>query len=176
MKSGKLLYLRAVEESDLSLFKEWRNNENLKKFFREYLELNEVSQQIWYENSVNKDNKTIMFSIVDIDSSELIGCCGLTYINWVNRNADFSFYIGRDIAYIDNDGYAIEAARILLDYGFNQINLHKIWTEIYEFDSVKEDFLSNLGFTKDAELRDNYFYDGKYWKSLIFSLLKSEYK
>ena len=175
MKKGRNVQLRSVEYKDLNQLKVWRNYEGFKKNFRESLEINDYKQQKWFENEVNNNPRTLMFSIIDSVTDELLGCCGLTYINWINRNADFSFYYGKDYEYIDGDGLSIEAAKILLDYGFNQLNLHKIWTEIYEFDSVKRDFLIELGFTKDAELRDNYYYDGKYWNSHIYSYIKSEF-
>ena len=176
MKTGELVKLRTVEQKDLEQLKNWRNREEFKKHFREYLELNDLNQIEWFENEVNKSNRTIMFSIVDAGTDNLIGCCGLTYINWVYRNADFSFYIGKDDLYIDELGYSIEAAKILLDYAFNQLNLHKIWTEIYEFDNQKKKFLRLLSFNLDAKLREHYFYDGRWWDSLIFSLLKEEFK
>lgn len=175
MKKGQKVILRAVEPKDLQQLKEWRNYEYFKRNFREYLDINDYRQNKWYENEVNNNSSTIMFSIVSLITDELLGCCGLTYINWINKNADFSFYYGKNLEYIDNEGLSLEAANILLDYGFNQLNLHKIWTEIYEFDQLKRDFLNNIGFSKDAEIRDNYYYDGKYWSSYIYSILKKEF-
>jgi len=171
MKKGNLVILRAIEESDLTLLRMWRNEENFKKHFREYLEISELAQRKWYEEDVNNNSKVIMFAIVDSSNSKLIGCCGLTYINWINRNADFSIYVGKDLLYIDDDGYAFEAAQLLIDYGFNQIGLKKIWTEIYEFDNLKDVFLRGLGFEIDGRLRSNYFYDGRWWDSLIYSII-----
>ena len=80
-----------------------------------------------------------MFGIVSNNSQELLGVCGLCYINWVHRYADLSLYIGKDDVYIDEEpgGYAWESLDLLFEYGFNQLNLHKIWTEIYAFDEKK---------------------------------------
>jgi RimJ/RimL family protein N-acetyltransferase len=171
MKKGNFVILRAIEKSDLPLLRTWRNEENFKKHFREYLEISDLAQQKWYEEDVNNNSRIIMFAIVDSNNSQLVGCCGLTYINWVHRNADFSFYMGKDLSYIDDEGYALEAAQLLIDFGFNQIGLKRIWTEIYEFDFLKDKFLNEIGFQLDGRLRSNYFYDGKWWDSLIYSLL-----
>jgi hypothetical protein len=75
--------------------------------------------------------------------------------------------------YVD-DIFAQDAVKILLNYGFNELGLNKIWTEIYEFDSMKIEFLQKNGFKKDGQLRENYFYDGKWWDSFIFSLLRKD--
>jgi hypothetical protein len=113
-----------------------------------------------------------MFTIVDLSTNEVIGACGLLYINWIIRSADFSFYIGKDELYIDEQGYAEESAKLLIEYGFNQLNLHKIWMELYEFDELKINFFKDkFLFKVDGILRDNCFENGKYWNSLLISLL-----
>jgi RimJ/RimL family protein N-acetyltransferase len=112
-----------------------------------------------------------MFSIKSVDSNKLLGCCGLCYINWIHRNADLSIYIGWENAYIDEEGFAEESCKLLQDYGFNQLGLHRIWTEIYEFDEKKKKLYEKLNFHVDGILRDNYYYDGKWWNSYMFSIL-----
>ena len=76
----------------------------------------------------------------------------------------------------DDQGYAEEAARLLIQYGFSNLNLHKIWMELYEFDNKKLKFFAGLGFHVDGTLRDNCFEDGRYWNSKIISLLSAEYQ
>jgi hypothetical protein len=175
MKKGDLIYLTAVGEGDLKQLKDWRNIEKFKKHFREYRDLNDVMQRKWFENNVSNDPTTIMFSIRRISDNKLLGACGLCYINWIHRHADLSLYIGDNEAYIDDEGFAKESCEILFDYGFYQLGLNKIWSEIYEFDSKKNELYNSLGFQLDGRLRQNYFYDGKWWDSLIISVLKSEY-
>jgi RimJ/RimL family protein N-acetyltransferase len=171
---GQFVYLAAIERSDLIQLKEWRNNSNFRKNFREYREINDINQEIWFDKIVNNDKSTIMFSIRDIQDNSLIGCCGLCYINWIHRYADLSFYIGKENLYVD-DRYAPDAVDTLIRYGFNELGLNKIWTEIYEFDSEKINFLQKHGFKKDGQLRENYFYDGRWWDSFVFSILSKNF-
>ena len=135
MLKGKYVGLRAIEESDLSQLLLWRNQPNYRRFFREYRELSQTNQRNWFDSKVLNDKSTEMFSIVDINTGELLGACGLCYIDWINRNADFSIYIGKDDLYID-EKYAIEAAQIMMKYGFEELNLHRLWSEIYSFDEL----------------------------------------
>jgi RimJ/RimL family protein N-acetyltransferase len=175
MIKGHIVFLSAVERSDLEQLKEWRNNYDFRKNFREYREINNENQEIWFNKTVVNDKNTIMFSIRDIQNNELLGCCGLCYINWIHRYADLSFYIGKGNSYVDVK-YAPDAVKTLIKYAFNEIGLNKIWTEIYTFDNKKIEFLQNLGFKKDGQLRENYFYDGQWWDSIILSLLCREYR
>ncbi len=175
MIKGTLVDLRAVEREDLKTMRDWRNNFEFRKNFREYRELNMEMQNKWFEKFVVGDNNTLMFIIERLGDSKPIGACGLVYINWLVRSADLSFYIGEGNAYIDSKGYADEALNLLVSYAFGQLNMHKLWTELYEFDSKKIEFYEKHKFKKDAVLRDNCFEDGRYWNSYIYSLIQDEF-
>lgn len=176
MYKGDKIYLDAVNKEDLTKLMYWRNLPEYRKYFREYRELNLDMQQRWYESKVLNDNSTEMFAIRINDSKELVGCCGLCYINWVHRNSDLSLYIGWKESYIDNQGFAEEACRLLFNYGFKELGLQKIWTEIYCFDEKKLALYKKIGFHIDGELRNQYYYDGKWWNSYMLSLLTNEWE
>lgn len=176
MLTGKKIYLCALEREDLPCLMEWRNREEFRKHFREYREINSDMQKKWYEEKVLKDPGTIMFAIRSIETNELLGCCGLCYINWVHRNSDLSLYIGKDNAYIDDLGYAEESCRLLFDYGFLELGLKKIWSELYEFDERKISLYQKLGMQVDGTLRCQYYYDGKWWDSRLLSILDDEWR
>ena len=83
-----------------------------------------------------------MFSIIELESDRLLGACGLCYIDWINKNADFSIYIGADNLYID-DNFAPDAGSIMARYGFEELGLHRLWAEIYDYDDLKKNLLKN---------------------------------
>jgi len=175
MQKGQKVYLCAVEKEDIKKLLDWRNNEDFRKHFREYRELNMTQQEKWFQDKVNNDPTTLMFSIKRLSDNELLGCCGLVYINWAHRHADLSLYIGWNNTYIDEEGYAEEACRLLFDYAFKSLDLNKMWTEIYVFDVKKKRLYDKLGMKVDGVLRQNYFYDGKWWDSYIISILASDW-
>jgi RimJ/RimL family protein N-acetyltransferase len=177
MLRGKKVGLRKVQRGDLDSLMKWRNDDTYRQYFREYRELNLDDQVKWYEKLVLQDQGTLMFSIIDLTSQELVGACGLCYINWVQRNADLSLYIGKDGIYIDTSvgGYAWDSMEVLFRYAFEELNLYKIWTEIYTIDEKKKELFETFGMNRDAILRDNYFYRGKYINSYIYSMLQPEF-
>lgn len=176
MLTGEKVFLCALEREDLSRLMNWRNQKEYRKHFREYREINSDMQKAWYEEKVLKDPGTIMFAIRSADTGELLGCCGLCYINWVHRNADLSLYIGKDNVYIDDQGYAEESCRLLFDYGFLELGLEKIWSELYEFDEKKTVLYQKLGMQIDGMLRRQYYYDGRWWDSRLLSILRDDWK
>lgn len=167
MLKGKYVGLRAIEESDLSQLLLWRNQPNYRRFFREYRELSQTNQRNWFDSKVLNDKSTEMFSIVDVNTGELLGACGLCYIDWINRNADFSIYIGKDDLYID-EKCAIEAAQIMMKYGFEELNLHRLWSEIYSFDEAKKVMFDRLGFKLEGVHKETHWTEGKWCDSLFY--------
>lgn len=175
MIKGSLTGLRALEKDDLSQLMQWRNKPEFRKFFRETTEINTANQLQWFESVTSKDSIHKMFAIIKLDSNELMGVCGLCYIDWINRSADFSIYIGYDDIYID-ETYAVDASIVMKNYGFGILNLHRLWAEIYSIDESKKKLFNQLGFKLDGEFRETYWYDNKWHNSLFYSLLQSDEK
>ena len=174
MIKGRHVGLRAIEPVDLEQLLVWRNQPEFRRYFREFRELSSTHRQQWYDSKVVGDISTRMFSIVDANSGKLMGACGLCYIDWINRTADFSIYIGHDHLYID-DVYAVDAGGLLLKFGFEELALHRIWCEIYDFDEAKKEFLPRLGFTLDGRHRQTHWADGAWHDSLFYGILVDEF-
>lgn len=175
MISGEKVGLRALEREDLPALMEWRNRPDFRQYFREYRELGISNQEIWFERTVVNDRSTIMFGIVNLELGGLIGCCGLCYVNWVQRFADLSLYIGKDGVYIDDEGFAYESCALMFDYAFGELGLHRVWTEIYDFDEKKLSLYKSLGFEQDGLLRESNFHKGKWHDSRIMTLLAKDW-
>lgn len=175
MLKGKYVGLRAIEKADLPQLLEWRNKPEYRRFFREYRELNSEQQNKWFESQAYNNPSIRMFAIEDLSNGKLLGACGLCYIDWVNRNADFSIYIGADDIYID-DRYAVDTGLIMIKYGFEELNLHRLWAEIYDIDEPKKKMFKTLGFTLEGTHRQTHWTEGKWVNSLFYGLLESEYK
>jgi RimJ/RimL family protein N-acetyltransferase len=135
MLEGKNVGLRQIEESDLPIFRDWRNSPYIRGYTREYRPLNMINQKRWFE-SLLTDSSDIMFAIEKRDSKEVIGCCGLTYINWkeghgedterylytsANRNGKkrdtqpmhFNFYLNTDFVNCDYIEFMLSSLNIM---------------------------------------------------------------
>ena len=173
MLKGEQVALRAIEKKDLEQLLIWRNQPEFRQYFREYRELNSENQLYWFEHVVMKDEHTRMFAIIDKSTEELLGACGLCYIDWINCNADFSIYIGKDNCYID-DLYAVDAAKIMIKYAFHELNLHRLWSEVYDFDKKKKKMFAVLGFVQEAVHKHTHWTNGNWCDSVYYRLIKGE--
>jgi len=103
----------------------------------------------------------------------LIGHCSLTHLDWIARSAEFSIYIGPPE--YSGKGLATETLQILFKYGFNTINLNKIWGETFDFNHAAIHLYQKLGFIQEGQLRQHRYDEGRYFDAFIFGLLKSDW-
>ena len=129
MLEGKEVSLRALEEEDLSVLKNWRNRKHVRKTTREYKLLNMINQKKWFE-LIHTQNppRDIIFGIVD-KKLKLVGFTALTYIDWKNRNAEISIYFAKENWQDTLQGK--NALNLIIEYGFKELNLHRLWVEIF---------------------------------------------
>lgn len=172
MIEGKFIRLRAIEKEDLKRLRDWRNESEIKKFMREHRELSMQNQMQWLE-SLAKDKNTVMFAI-ETKKGKLIGCTGLTYIDWKNSRAEVSIYIG-DKEY-KGRGYDTDTLKTLVEYGFKELNMHMLFGEIFEYNKANIGLFEKCGFKRDAVLRHRLYRDGRYWDSIFYSILDKEWK
>jgi UDP-4-amino-4,6-dideoxy-N-acetyl-beta-L-altrosamine N-acetyltransferase len=172
MIEGELARLRAVEKKDLKKLRDWRNDPDVKKFTREYRELN-IQNQLQWLDLLARDKNAVMFA-VETKKGKLIGCTGLTYIDWKNRRAEVSIYIG-DKNY-KGKGYGTDALKTLMKYSFEELNLHMLFGEIFEYNKANIKLFEKCGFKRDGVLRHRLYRDGRYQNSIFYSILEEEWK
>ena len=73
-------------------------------------------------------------------------------------------------------GYVPEAARALIDLAFKELNLHKIELSCFGYNLQSQRVAEKLGFTLEARIRDRKDTQGNRCDSLVYGLLRSEWK
>ena len=175
MIQGKFVQFRSIEVDDLPKLKDWRNNPHVKRTTREFLLLNMFNQKLWFESlHKQKPPKDIMFGIVKKKEKILIGVCGLTYIDWKNRHAELSIYLAGSKWQKRKE--TKDSVKLLLQYGFGELGLHKIFAEVYSFVQETVELYKELSFHHDGILRENVWRNGKWWDSYILSKLDTEFQ
>jgi len=173
MITGKLVTLSKPKREDMQILLDWRNNPENRKYFREYKESNLEDQLIWYEKSVMNDPSWHHFVVKPIDNQDkIIGVVLLNHIHPIYRTGEFGITLG-DEAY-RGKGYGKDMLLTLIKYGFDQLNLNRIWCEVYSNnDSIH--MYRKIGFKDEGVLRQHVYKDGQYLDSYMLGMLKSEY-
>ncbi len=73
-------------------------------------------------------------------------------------------------------GYATEAALAMVSFGFRELGLHRIsaWCIAENAASVRE--LEKVGLRPEGRLRENRYFKGRWWDTLLYGLLKGEWR
>jgi len=173
---GDDLTLRAVEAEDLDLLKTWRNTPEIRAGVREFRLLSDEHQEQWFDSLHSDRYPSHLMFIIDAnpltEQQKSIGTVGLCYIDWKNKNAEISFYIG-DKNYL-MAGYCVRALRCLIEYGFDELGLRRIWAESFEGNAGSQAVLKKLGFIEEGRCRSVLWRDGRWHDSIISARLRDD--
>lgn len=112
-------------------------------------------------------------AVVLKDSGQLIGNCGVRADSPESHEGD----LGYEIAPAHwGHGYATEAARAMLAFGFTHLGLHRIWASVLAANSGSAHVLEKLGMQREGRLRDKEWFKGRYWDTLIYAVLEPEWR
>ena len=114
------------------------------------------------------------FLLVLKDTNETIGACH--YHTWqpMHARAEIGYAVHKEEH--KNKGYMKEVIKRILDYGFNEMGLNRVEAMIGSFNEPSLKLVRSLGFVKEGLLREHYCKNGELQDSIVFSLLKKEYR
>jgi RimJ/RimL family protein N-acetyltransferase len=165
---GKKVNLRVMEKEDIPLFSEWCNN---LEFFGEFEWLPQRSRAEHEKryDAFTSDTNTKRFIIEKKDGTK-IG-------NVVHFLTGSLLEIGYEL--VPNErgkGYCTEAVKIIVDYLFLSKDLPRIQAQTDPRNVASQKVLEKAGFTKEGTLRKSYLVRGEWTDSLIYSILREEWK
>jgi ribosomal-protein-alanine N-acetyltransferase len=169
------LFLRKLDNNDVNEILELRGNPETMKYIPRPLakNLDDALEHIKMINDAIEKNTGINWAVTIKGSNKLIGLIGHYRIQPENHRSEIGYMI---LPEYQGKGYVTESVKAILEYGFNQMNLHSIEAVIDPENFASEKVLQKLGFVKEAHLVENELWDGKYWDTVIYSLLKRNFK
>lgn len=114
------------------------------------------------------------FAIVTLNDNKLIGTISLEKLDFINRTGTLGIFI-RDKDY-RNKGYGTESINLVLDYGFNYLNLNNINLELMGFNERALACYKKCGFKEYGRRRKCRFVNGKYYDLIYMDIMSEEFK
>ena len=176
MLVGENIILRPERKSDVEYFVEWYNDFEVMQYLDMYLPMTEREwTKLIEEFSIDRAGIEALFVIemIDGDSFRPIGTVGLHNINSVDSNAMFGIDIGEKDCW--SKGYGTEAGQLIIRYGFEQLNLHRIRSEVFSFNERSIRLHNRLGFAREGCRQESVYVNGKYHNEIYFGLLREEW-
>ena len=118
-----------------------------------------------------EDGGYYRWAVIERDSGECIGQAAYFLVDRNNNFGEIEYCIGT--AY-QGRGYATEATKALIDYGFEQIGFHKVQICVRPANVPSRKVIEKCGFKYEGSLRDYFYIDGKYEDRMFFSILETE--
>lgn len=168
---GTRIYLRPLDLEDSRLVVEWMNDREVLRYLTKTIPINSFREEAFIR-TLYKDEKNLHLGIVVREDHRLIGRVSLVNIDAISRTAELSLVIGDRSAW--GKGYGVEADALMLRYGFDFLNLHKIYAYVLEGHLNSVRILEENGLTREGVLRQHIFRDGRYHNVLLYSVLAQE--
>ena len=171
---GEHIYLSPVCVEDVEKYTRWLNDFETTDYTGRSSQIyTKENERKWLEEGIqNKENQ--IFGIVDLENDNLLGNCGLHKINSVNRTAVLGIFIGEKEE--RSKGYGTETIKLLLDYGFNYLNLHEIQLDVMAFNERAIKCYKKCGFKEYGRRRECVYINGKYYDIISMDILKREFE
>ena len=120
-----------------------------------------------------KNNRHI-FSIIDLETDQTIGRCMFFNIDAINRSAMLGIVIGEKGHW--DQGYGQEAISLLLDYGFNLLNLHNVMLGTFSFNERAIRCYEKVGFKLIGRRREARIIAGEKYDLVLMDILAGQFE
>jgi [ribosomal protein S5]-alanine N-acetyltransferase len=128
-----------------------------------------------YKQGYTSFNRTLVnFQLIEKETGKVIGDCG--YHTWSPPHLRAEIGYGLHSDNYKGKGLMTEALKAVLGYGFSQMDLHRIEAMAAPYNTASLRLLQNMGFTFEGTLRQHYNVNGNMEDSVMYSLLKHEFK
>lgn len=166
------LHLRAVQTDDVADLFRIRADERVMRYFGSppITSMEEAAQQVHGFATAFQEQRGIRWAITRRGKDRLIGTCGY----WRIIRPHFRAEIGYELA-ADQWGKGImpEALGAVLTWGFTTMNLHSVEAQIDPANQGSRRVLEKCGFVQEGYFRENYYFEGQFTDTAVFSLLRS---
>jgi RimJ/RimL family protein N-acetyltransferase len=169
---GEHIYLAPIRHEDSEIYARWLNELETSIFLALFPQIitPESSRDYFAQATARGDH---LFGITLRENDALIGSGGLLNIDLINRNAEIGLYIGAQECL--NQGYGSESVMLLLDYGFQVLNLNSIYLAPYSFNTRAIRCYEKCGFKTAGCLRETRIINSRKYDQIYMDILASEF-
>lgn len=174
IETERLILRRFNIDDTEAVFKNWAADKEVQYYYREptYETFDKAKELV--ENFIDKysDSNVYRWAVTIKETGECIGQIAYYFVDTDNNCAEIEYCIGQCF---QKKGFATEAAKAVIKFGFKKIELHKIAISHMGGNDKSKRVIEKCGFHYDGTMRDYFYIDGKYIDRLFYSILEDEY-
>ena len=171
MLQGNRITLVPIEREHLPNYVRWFADPDVLMYFGPYLPLNLAGEEAWYERQ-NNDPSVVNFA-AELDGQH-IGGGGLIGLNQRHQSAEVGLFIGEKSLW--NQGLGQDILATLVAYGFDILNLHRIYLRVFAENIRAIRAYEKVGFVHEGRFREAEWRHGRWHDMLFMSVLRQEWE
>ena len=173
---GSLIDLRELRHEDIPVIHSWVNDPLVMRYLSwgVFPQTRRETERYCEAQMSGADPLNRAFVIALREGDACIGTTGCHNIEWRSRSAELGIVIGKR-EYLGK-GYGTEAVRLLLRFSFTELNLHRVFLKVFDFNERAIRCYSKCGFVEEGRLRDAFYRDGDYHDILVMGILEDEFR
>ena len=171
IKTGRLL-LRRMTERDAKELLYLRSSEEVMKYIDRERTKSISDAKLFIDKidaSINTNNGIIWGIALKEKPRTLIGNIGYWRLVKEHYRAELGYMLHPAFW---KKGIMKEALFRVIDFGFGEMNLHSIEANINPGNTASAMLLKSAGFVKEAYFKEDYFFNGAFHDTIIYSRLK----
>lgn len=169
---GECVFLRPLRRSDVEAFARWYGDARVTQCLG-MPPLTRAKAEDLFRQVLHEAN-SVYLAIVTQEDEQVIGYVFLTDIMQRHRVArEFGIVIGDPAQW--NHGYGTDATRLIIEYGFHQLHLHRIQLKVLDTNARALHVYRNVGFSEEGVQREARYVNGAYHDVVMMGLLEVEW-
>jgi RimJ/RimL family protein N-acetyltransferase len=174
MIAGEHVILRAFEREDAERCYRWMNDPNIVRTLKTRYPIAFQTEVEWLESAMVDGATERHFAIERKDDRTHIGNASLHDIDWVSRTSWFGLFIGEPTAW--NRGFGSDAIQTLVRFAFDDMNLHKLRINVFDYNDRAKHVLKSRGFVEEGKLARDFYREGEYHDIVILSIFRDAFR
>ncbi len=166
---GKKAYLRPITEDDTQLIVNWRNQENVKKYFFFREEFTGEMHRNWIKTKL-ETGEAAQFIVCLKDGDIPVGSTYLRDINYEEKTAEYGVFLGEES--IRGKGIGKEVLNLTLKFAWEELLLEKVYARAISTNAPSINSFLNSGFRVEEEVKNVPCSDGSYADMVFMSKIK----
>lgn len=173
MIQGRQINLRPLEEQDLHIIAEWRNQKEVRRSFFTSSLISHSGQKKWFDNYLKDQTKEI-FVAVNKETDAPVGMISLYHINYRDHNAEIGSTIVGDSS-MWGKGIGTEMIRMMLDYAFTDLGLNRVYAYALDFNTGSIRAKEKCGFKIEGTLRQSSYKEGRFYDAIFLGITRTDW-
>ncbi|MFD2132238.1 GNAT family N-acetyltransferase [Pseudogracilibacillus auburnensis] len=173
MFENKIIKLRKLSANDYTTYHDWRNDIEVMETTSPQLDIYTLEETEQYISAIVSQSTAKGYLIEYKETEQTVGIVSLINIDYKNRSAECIIDIG--VKDMWGKGIGTAAISLILDFAFNELNLHRVYLQVFSFNERAIKLYEKMGFIHEGKFRQALYRTGKWHDIVIMGILKDEY-